>query len=331
MRRIDQDISSGQFHNIYLLYGKERYLIHQYTNKLKAALCAEGDNMNVHFYQGKGLIVEQIIDLAETLPFLAEHRVIFIDDCGLFKAGGDKLAAYLEEACESTIFVFTDFEIDSKCKSKLFKTVSSKGLCIEFPTQDDRTLFRWVASRIKKEGKQISEQTLQLFLSKNTSDMQSIEMELEKLFCYCLNKPSIEAADVEAICQTSITDNVFDLVEALGYGNHKKALEIYYELITAKEEPLRILSMISRQFHFLLQTKALLNKGFQGPALASKLGLSPYVAKKYVAQCKGFSIATLRQAMEQCVEAETAVKTGQLAPNVSVEMVLLTIGNAGDS
>jgi len=31
----------------------------------------------------------QVIDLAETLPFLAERRVMFFKDTGLFKAGGD--------------------------------------------------------------------------------------------------------------------------------------------------------------------------------------------------------------------------------------------------
>lgn len=326
MRRIDQDIASKQFHKMYLLYGSERYLIRQYTEKLKAALCAPDDTMNTHFYQRKGILPEELIDLAETLPFFAEHRVIFVEDSGLFKAGGDKLAEYLADSCESTIFVFTDYEVDSKCKSKLFKAVDANGLSIEFQNLDDATLFRWVASRIKKEQKQISEATLRLFLEKNTNDMQSIEMELEKLFCYCLGKDTIEREDVEEICVATITDNIFDLVEALGFGNHKKALDIYYELIAAKEEPMRILSAISRQFHVLLQTKELLAKGFNNQAIAPKVGLKPFIVGKYVNQCRNFTLPILRKALKQCVEAETNIKTGKMIDNVSVELLILTIG-----
>lgn len=77
MQRINEDIKTGNFKQIYLLYGEERYLKNQYTTRLRKALCQEGDEMNTHFYQGKDFSVGEVIDLAETLPFLAERRVMF--------------------------------------------------------------------------------------------------------------------------------------------------------------------------------------------------------------------------------------------------------------
>ena len=88
MQRINEDIKTGNFKQIYLLYGEERYLKNQYTTRLRKALCQDGDEMNTHFYQGKDFSLGQVIDLAETLPFLAERRVMFFKDTGLFKAGG---------------------------------------------------------------------------------------------------------------------------------------------------------------------------------------------------------------------------------------------------
>ena len=38
MKTIDEDIKSGQFKKIYLLYGDEAYLKKQYKDKLKKAL-----------------------------------------------------------------------------------------------------------------------------------------------------------------------------------------------------------------------------------------------------------------------------------------------------
>ena len=49
MQRINEDIKTGNFKQIYLLYGEERYLKNQYTTRLRKALCQEGDEMNTHF------------------------------------------------------------------------------------------------------------------------------------------------------------------------------------------------------------------------------------------------------------------------------------------
>lgn len=102
MQRINEDIKTGNFKQIYLLYGEERYLKNQYTTRLRKALCQDGDEMNTHFYQGKDFSLGQVIDLAETLPFLAERRVMFFKDTGLFKSGGEKLAEYLANPNDTT-------------------------------------------------------------------------------------------------------------------------------------------------------------------------------------------------------------------------------------
>ena len=46
MQRINEDIKTGNFKQIYLLYGEERYLKNQYTTRLRKALCQDGDEMN---------------------------------------------------------------------------------------------------------------------------------------------------------------------------------------------------------------------------------------------------------------------------------------------
>ena len=116
MQRINEDIKTGNFKQIYLLYGEERYLRRQYRDRLKSALCQEGDTMNTHMYEGKDISVGEVIDLAETLPFFADRRVIFIENSGLFKAGGEKMAEYLSEPNPTTTFVFVESEIDKRSK-----------------------------------------------------------------------------------------------------------------------------------------------------------------------------------------------------------------------
>ena len=151
MQHIQNDIKQNQFSHAYLLYGEERYLKKQYTMRLRKAMCSEDDQMNVNIYTGKDISVPQIIDQAETLPFLAERRVIFISDSGLFKSGGEQLAEYLQNPCETTFFVFTESEVDKR--SKLYKMVHDKGYAAEFSVQDEATLMRWIAGTLAKVTK----------------------------------------------------------------------------------------------------------------------------------------------------------------------------------
>lgn len=323
MKQLNEDIKSGNFKQIYLLYGEERYLRRQYRGRLRKALCNEGDTMNTHFYEGKDLSVGEVIDLAETLPFLAERRVIFITDSGLFKSGGEKMAEYLASPNETTFFVFTESEVDKR--SKLFKAVTAKGYAAEFTVQDENTLKRWVAGVLAKDGKKITENTVQLLLSKTGTDMGNIQSELEKLICYCMDREVITDEDVEAICTTRISNHIFDMINAIADRQQKKALELYYDLLALKEPPMRILFLIARQCNMLLQAKELKSKGYDNRTIGSKLGVPPFIAGKYLNQASRFRTSTLRSAVKQCVEAEEAVKSGQMNDMMSVEILILSV------
>lgn len=323
MQRIQNDIKSGQFKPAYLLYGEERYLKRQYRDKLKAALCAPDDNMNNHFYEGKNVSVGEIIDLAETLPFLAQRRVIFMDNSGLFKSGGEQMAEYLGAQNESTVLIFTESEVDKR--SKLFKALQAKGCAVEFAAQDENTLKRWVAGTLGKEGKKITESTAELFLSKVGTDMENIYTELEKLICYCMDRDVVEPGDVEAVCTTRVSNRIFDMVTAIAEKRQRDALELYYDLLTLKEPPMRILFLIARQCNLLLQARAMKSKGASNKEIASGLGVPPFAVGKYLSQASRFKSAVLRRALSRCVEAEEAVKTGRMNDVMSVEILIVSV------
>lgn len=320
MQRLLQDIKTAQFNHIYLLYGEEAYLRKQYRDRLKEAIIGN-DTMNYHYYEGKDITLPEIIDLAETMPFFAERRLIVMENSGLFKSGGEALAEYLGNPSETAYFIFVETEVDKR--SKLYKTVAAKGYAAEFAVQDENTLKRWVLGMVKKEGKQISERTLLLFLEKAGNDMENIKAEAEKLFCYCMDRDVITEADVEAICTKQISGHIFDMVNAIADRKQRKALELYYELLTLKEPPMRIIFLIARQFNLLLQVKELSGKGYQGKTIGPKVGLPGFVAGKYVSQAARFQTAQLRRALESCVEAEEAVKTGRMNDTMSVELLIM--------
>ena len=328
MKTIDNDIKAGQLKKVYLLYGPEHYLVRQYRDKLKKALNPDDDTMNFSAFEGEDISVKEIIDLAETMPFFAERRVILIEDSKLFKKGGDELAEYMENLPETTYFVFVEEEVDKR--SRLFKEVGKQGNAVEFVTQTDETLMKWIGARINREGKNITQAAYRSFIAKTGTDMENIEKELEKLICYTMDKEVIELEDVEAVTTEQISNKVFDMVDAIASHRQKQAMDMYYDLLALREAPMRILFLITRQFQILLTVKVMANQGFANKDIAAKAGCPEWAVRKYLGQVKAFSLEQIKQAIADGVEYEEAVKTGLMNDRMAVELFIVTYSKANE-
>ncbi len=321
MKSLNEDLKTGKFKQIYLLYGSEGYLKKLYKERFIKAMVPEGDTMNYAYYEGKGTDIKEVIDLSETLPFFSERRLIVFENTGFFKSGGNDLADYVKELPDTTYYVFIENEIDKR--SRLYKAVKAKGHIVELTTQDENTLKRWVQSILKKEGKTMSDSDILYFLNKVGTDMENIQKELEKLVCYALSRQTIGREDIDAVCVTQITNHIFDMVSAVSDKNQRRALDLYYELLALKEPPMRILFLLVRQYRILFHVKALAQQGFGKKEIASKVGLHPFVAGKYMDQSKRFSMRELRSVMEEGAQIEQNVKTGLLSDTLAVELFIV--------
>lgn len=321
MKTVTEDIKKGSFQRVYLFFGEETYLKQQYKERMKQAILPEGDTLNLNIYSGKGIDAQALIAQAETMPFFAEHRLIIVEGSGFFKNASPVLAEYIPSIPEETILLFVEEEVDKR--GKLYKAVKAAGRAVEFGAQDEKTLTRWVMGLLKKENKQITGQALALFLEKTGTNMERIRQELEKLICYCMEKEGITEADVEAVCSGQTENKIFDMINALAEKKQKKALDLYYDLLTLKEPPMRILYLITRQFNMLMQVKELQEHGYDGRAIGEKMKLAGFIVRNYVRQAGYFSLARLKEALQDCVETEEAVKTGRLNDVMSVELLLV--------
>lgn len=321
MKMLAEDIKNGSFKSSYLLYGEEAYLRTQYKNRLKNALADPSDTMNFSRFDGKGIDPAEIISLAETLPFFAERRLILIEDSGFFKNKCDELADYLPNMPDTTCLLFVETEVDKR--NRLYKAVQKYGRVTEFQLQDERTLMKWILGTLKKENKKITESTLQLFLERTGSDMENIHMELEKLLSYTIGREVITSEDVEEICTMQTTGQIFEMIRAIAEKKQRLALDLYYDLLALKEPPMRILFLIARQFNQLLLVKSLTAKGMDRASVASKAQIAPFIAGRLMTQARSFTMQQLRNAVQDCVDAEEAVKTGRMTDVLSVEILIV--------
>lgn len=320
MKGLNEDIKTGNLRQIYLLCGEEDYLKKQYKEKLRNAFLDKEDTMNYNYFSGKNISLDEVIGMADTMPFFAERRLIVIQDSGLFKTSNE-LGDYLKRLPSTTCMVFVESEIDKR--NKLYKAVKDKGRIVELGRQNANTLTTWVLSKLKAEKKNITKDAMELFFLRTGDDMEHIEKELEKLICFCMEKDVIERQDVEQICTITVTNKIFDMVTYIAEHKKEKALALYYDLLSLKEPPMRILFLIARQFNLLLQVKELINLGKGQAEIAGKISLAPFIAKKYMTQSQGFSTEQLRSAVENCVDVEEAVKQGRMNDKIGVEMLIV--------
>ena len=321
MKSLNEDLKTGQFKQIYLLYGEEAYLKKLYKNRFVKAMVPEGDTMNYRYFEGRNTNPKEIIDLAETLPFFAERRLIVLENTGFLKNATPELAEYLKNMPETTYMIFVESELDKR--GKLYKAIKEKGHIVELKRQDEKTLIRWILGMAKKEKLQMSEAAVRYLLAKTGNDMENLGQELEKLFCYCMNHTEITAADIDEICTTQIGNHIFDMVDAVAAKEQKKALDYYYDLLALKEPPMRILYLLTRQFKLLLEVKDLVGKRYDKSSIAKTVGLHPFVAGKYMQQCRTFEKKELRSILEDAVDTEELVKTGRLNDVMSVELFIV--------
>lgn len=321
MKNIKEHIKQNSFKSVYLLYGAESYLKRLYRDKLKEAILNGSDEMNYSHFEGKGVDVLKVIDIANTLPFFAERRLIIIENSGLFKSSND-FSDYIKAIPEHTFFVFVESEVDKR--NRLYKAVKDKGTISEMNGMDEANLKLWVASLLNKDKKKITEGTISYFLSKTGTDMENIQNEVEKLICYALEKEVITKEDIEEVVTVQISNKIFAMIDAIGSKNGDKALELYYDLLALREKPMSILYLITRQFNILMQVKELVELGNPNGVISQKLGLMPFTIPKYISQSKNFTLKVLKEAINSCAEVEEMVKTGRLIDTIGVELLIVT-------
>lgn len=320
MKVLREHIKNETFRPFYLLCGSEAYLKKLYKAKLKEAIVGSNDTMNFSYFEGKQLDTKQVGEIARTLPFFAERRLILIENSGMFKSAST-LADELTDLPDSTFVVFVEEEIDKR--NKLYKLVHEKGYISEMNGLDDKSLKLFIAQKLNEDKKKIKETTIEYLLDKVGSDMENILTELEKLICFCFEREVITEEDIDEVCATQLTGKIFAMVDAIATKQQDKAMSLYYDLLALREKPMTILYLITRQFNILLQVKSLSSASIPSGNIASKLSIPPFAVAKSLTQSKNFTIAQLKRAIEYSAEVEECVKTGRLVEQVGVEMFLV--------
>ncbi len=334
---IFKDITSDSYSDIYVLYGREKYLFEMIISKINEGF--EGNSFKDFNYQvidSQEMSADDIMDNFEILPFMADRRFVVVKNAQFFnptknnltEAQEKRLLSYFENPSKQTVVIFQcGVSIDKR--KKLYKSVSKIGKVVELNKLEGSDLSKWLQKQAKESGKTFENSAVNLFISnigyqnKNSNKtIYDLKNELLKLVAYVGDRDNIETSDVNSMLAKTLELNVFELVEHMANSNPLLAIKMTDELLISGESEFMILSMIGRHFRLLKKVKCYLEAGYSPSSIASKIKLHPFVCKKYASQSSGFSHRLLTEVINSVVETDYKIKTGRGNARIELEKLI---------
>ena len=319
--------------NLILICGDEEYLKEQKKNELLERLTVPG-SMNFNAFTGENADPDEIGRLAETMPFLEDHRTILISDTGWFKGASDEaVLAMVSQVPDSAYMIFFEKETDGN--SRLQRLLKEKGEIFRFTSAESmkgreasaarQDIWNWAGNYLKKNKRNIVGRVLNDLVEMTGYDMQNLQTELEKLISFTMDRPAgapVTKEDVDRICSRTLNDRVFEMMNYKLAGRNEKAVELLEELFALRNPPMRILYIIVRQYTQAYTLKELQREGFGDAQIMDKMQIRDWLLRKLKDQTRNCSLQDLRRRLEQCAEMETKVKQGDMPDRLAVEILI---------
>jgi hypothetical protein len=152
--------------------------------------------------------------------------------------------------------------------------------------------------------------------------MEALSGELEKLIAYLGEREVVTREDVAAIASVSVENRIFDMIAASCERKTAQALMLYSDLLSLKESPGRILSLLSRQYRQLRLVKAFAAEGKREKEIAELSAQPQWLVRKLLQMGRQLSLGGLVAAERRAAGLETAYKSGRLSDQLAVELLL---------
>jgi DNA polymerase III subunit delta len=309
---------------IYLLYGPDEYARSEALAVLKAQMPADLADLNISVLDGKKLKLDTLVVACEAFPFLADRRLVIINDLLKHQKAGkerDELRAYLERMPPTCDLVFVESEEFDK-RSAVFTYIKKAGDAREFRPREGAELLRWLAERAALLGVKLDKTAAQRLVGYAGGDSRTLINELAKLASYTGQGGRITDDAVELLVEDGQEQSLFAFIDELSARRRGAALQSLRRLLADGQAATYILFMVARQVRILLGVKELAGQRLRPDDIAAQLGQRPFVVRKALEQVRGFSDAELTQLHDRVLALDHASKTGRVEAETGLELLV---------
>ncbi len=286
--KIIADWKKGNFKPIYWLEGDEPFFIDQVVHYAEHKILPEAEaSFNLSIFYGKDADWSSVVNACMRYPMFAEKQVVILKEAQQMR-DIEKLESYIDNPLLSTIFVVSFKEKKVDGRSKLAKTLKSKGEMLSTKKMYDSQLPEWVNQMVASHKLTITPKALHLLVDHIGNDLSRLQNEVEKLAVNLAGRKNITEDDIEKYIGVSKDFNVFELQDALGKRDLAKTIRIiHYFEANPKAAPIQmILPALYNYFSKVFMLYSLPNITEQSAAAA--LGVNPFFVKEYIATARRY-------------------------------------------
>lgn len=326
--------------NIYFLYGPEGYLIEEEIRRLlNQTLSSKERGFNLHLFNADEHSAQEILHAAQTIPMFSQYRLIIVRRTDQFdEENVEVLLPYIRNPSPSTCFVMSGQTLG--LWKRYQKEIERVGKMIEYSRLKGKGLVSWARKRMEEKGKFISEEAANFLIEVVGDHLQDLDNGLEKLFLSVGDKNKIELSDAEVITSEVKVSTVFDLTDAIGQQNLKKALNILEKALESKSIPFKreeavskrkddpvplLVGMMSKHYWNLWRVKEMASSRKSLEEMGKALGMQAWNVKKLLEQGRNFSVNSLREGILKCHQADLGVKAGRGPKNLLMEKLAIDL------
>ncbi len=313
---------------VYLIHG-DRKMIEDALKRLKKRVSAQFDlDFNFDQFSGPDSSARDIIQAANTLPFMSEKRLVVVKEADKLSAEEIlQIAKYAENPSQTTCLVLVAESVNKA--SRLYKAVEKDGEIAEYKLKDSPHV--WIKTQFAGRGKLVSDSLARYLLHMVGPDLLRLSVEIEKISLYHTGDRIIDPIEIEPVVTRSFEISVFDLAGSIGERNIPKAIDVLHYLLQQKEPPLAILNLIARHFRLILRAKVWVDKGHDNKYLVEHLTgkegkkLPYFAVAKYREQSYNFSTDELKKVFDRLLEADIALKSSPQPPESVLEELVIQL------
>ena len=322
-----------------MLVGEDDFSIRQTLEEIKKGIGDEAAlATNTTVLDGQRVTLDQLRATCETVPFLAEKRLVVIERLlerfeSRGKAGRKKktgltdqnseyksIAAYVSQVPPFTLLVLVDGKISNN--NLLLNELSARAEVRSFPLLRGDRLRQWIERRVKGAGGSISPQGVELLARFVGGDLWTMTNEIDKLVLFAKGR-RVEEEDVRTVVSYAQEANVFAMVDAILEFKAAVAQQLLQQLLQQGAAPAYLLVMLSRQVRIIVRVKELRSPGKSKIDIQSKLGLtSEFVLRKALEQAGKYSPARLKEVYHKLLEADLSIKTGKYDGELALNILI---------
>lgn len=310
----------------YLIVGNDPYIREREEVRLRDKFL-KPDEVDLNYSVYSPDEMEGIMDSVGTLPFLAEKRVVLVKDVHTISdEKANAIVSYLEKKPDDQSVLVLSADEPFK-KNKHYKKLSKLAELVKAEKPDAFTIKKWIRSFFKKENVEVSPRAVDLIFELKGTDTAAVKIELEKLLSFSGGK-RIEESHVEELVGRSVTETVFQLVDAINSGDARRSFRVLEDLYDQKKKHYEIIGSLRWHVGVMQKVKLLSERGVSGPAMVSELGYKPGYVRRLEAQARKYTPKKTATWLASLMEADRIIKTSKFKPNLAMEMLIVGLINS---